>query len=233
MCREIPSIAPRTSIGAATVLLLVLSCSPGYADAAMTLTLESDALVVSSLSPGDTVALLSLSRQMFHSIVRSERRDEWLEDEDLDGEVRLPLESPAPEQSVWLAVNVTSGEWAMTVGAPETGGPLVVADAGDVFSGSAFSQAGTFFELLVVRPGTGPDAGAWGGALADGTALDADGELNRSIGVSPSALTAVGSSPTPPGDFQPGDIVAVVDPATLYFGVEQVQASRGGEGVTP
>lgn len=210
-----------------------LGWSPSALAASLSVSLEASAVTVSGLAPGGRAAVLGISRLGVEAIVRVERQDAILQDMDGDGSVSWELPAsegrppgPAP-RSVWLAVDLANGEWAVASPASYPTGDLPLG-SGVGLAAWGFIQPGGFLELLWVRPGEEVSAGVWAGAVGDGGASDADGDQNGSLRVTPGAFVAVESSAPPPPALAAGDVLIAVRPGTLAHGV----ATVGGEGAT-
>jgi len=214
-----------------TVALAVAAHEP-----VLTLALERNGISISGLPPGGRVALMSLSRTAVDSIVRVERRDELLTDDDSDGVVRLELDGGPALRSVWVVVDLATGGWA--VGYPEgfPGRELAIGGRGrpePAPAATRFDQPGEQFEVLLVRPGAETAAGVWGGALGDGGARDRDGLVDGSVRVTPAELGLLGERSAPEA-FGGGDVLVLVEPRGLAHAVIDVpRPAAAGEEVTP
>lgn len=210
---------------AVMALLVPLLAAPGHG--APVVTCRDTEVEISGLTPGAGAAWLSVARESLAywrtSVVR---RDGVEPDGDGDGVVTIPLEKGLPPASVWIAVDLKTGDAG--VGAPEGFKPRLiaedVADLGRGASGLAdlASEAHEVLELLLVRPGVG----AWGLTVGDGGASDGDGDRNGAIRVALAALRPVRLAPATPPALHPGDTVVVVDTQTLQFAVQRFLAGR-------
>jgi hypothetical protein len=183
---------------------------------------EAEAVVASGVTAGGRVVWFSMAREISESAATIVRREEILEDEDGDGAVRFELDRAVPLRSIWVAVDLATGAWAAA--GPE-GYPLQRVDPPGLAARRGAEGAHWvedtrgYVELLVVRPGVG----AWGLAVGDGGASDADGAadgrltvpLDRLRGTRPEATAA-------PERFDPQDLIFVIDPNEMDFAVRQL-----------
>lgn len=220
------------------IVLIFVACTSlavgGSASAAtIALSLEPDGVSVADVTPGGQVALVALSRVAADAIVRVERRDELLTDDDRDGAVRLEVAGGPAARSVWVAVDLASGGWAVAYPAGYPARVLTLGRAGLAAQAAAFDQPGSELEVLLVRPGDATSAGVWRGALGDGAAGDADVVADGSLRVIPATLDRLGDRAAPDG-FATGDILVLLDPKVLSHAVIAVPPPAAeGEGVTP
>jgi hypothetical protein len=196
----------------AVLLLVALPCLA----AEPVVSFEEQAVVVSGLTPNGQVVWFSVAKQIESSMAHFVRREDVLADEDGDGAVRFELDRMVPLQSIWVAVDLTTG--AVAVATPEG---YTLRDA-SLPPGRGSGKAGRpdwigddrqLLEILVVRPGLG----AWGSTLGDGGVNDEDGRGNGRISAALARLHAVGSSPAPPDHFLPKDLVFAVDLDRMEF----------------
>lgn len=210
------------------VLLSILMLLPAglLAQPAPSLAFEPAAVVASGVTPRGKVVWFSVARETADYAATLVRRDKVLEDEDGDGKVRLDVGRPVPVQSVWIAVDLASGTYA--VAAPEGSSAAELPMPG---RNPGRGEAGrpdwvevdrAFLEIAVVRPG----AGAWALTLGDGGGSDEDGATDGSITASLARMRSLGDSPAAPDRFSPRDVVAVVDPNRMQYYVETLAPSK-------
>lgn len=180
------------------------------------LTFEDDRVVIRSVPPGGTIALVSVAREPARSIVRVVLRQELLTDVDGDGVIVYPLERLA-RRSVWLAVDVATG--AAGVASP-AGDPILMRPAG-AGEGVPVQAVAHRLEVgreqvtvLLVRPGVG----AWARVVRDGNDADRDGRVDGRLRLDPSRLTPLHTSfAAAPVALKPGDVLAVLDAERLEY----------------
>jgi len=212
---------PRT-IAVAGLLTLALLPAAALAAAAPVITFAPQAVVVSGVTPGGKVACFSVAREISERTATIVRRPRLAEDDDKDGSVRLELDRKVPFQSIWVAVDLTTGESAVAV--PD-GYPLHRVD----LPGRNLGHGGGkpdwveddrgYVDVFIVRPGQG----AWWGTVGDGGETDDDGAYNGRLIASLVRLHGVGASPPgAPQHFSPHDVVVVIDPNRMEVGLRQL-----------
>jgi hypothetical protein len=202
-------------MGRTLLLALLAVVCAAATSAAPTIVFDDESVSVSEITASGRVAFFSMAFERAGFRDRLTRRDDLLTDEDGDGTVRVDLERPVPPASLWVAVDLATGELALAL--PE----------GSPFREVAFPARGlgaelrwledrrNLLDLFLVRAGNGADAGAWGISLADGGSGDDDRSQNRSIRAATLDFRPVGDSPQPPERLAPGDLLVGFDPDTL------------------
>jgi hypothetical protein len=150
------------------------------AQAPPTLAFEPNALVASGVTPKGKVAWFGVARELEDYAATLVRRDQILEDEDGDGKVRLDIGKPVPAQSVWVAVDLTSGAYAVAVPEGSRAAELPMPGRNPGRGGAGKPEwvevNRRFLEIAVVRPGQG----AWALTAGDGGRADDDGASDGS-----------------------------------------------------
>lgn len=178
-------------------------------------TLETDAIKASGVTPGGQVILLGVTREIGEDDFPTVRRHlEARVDEDGDGTVRFPLEGGVPVRSVWAAADLASGDF--DAAAPESFGLRRANWRGRGLERrqdgkDAVEDRRPLVELLVVRPQTG----AWALRVGDGGESDADGVIDGRLQGVLDQMTPLAGSPKPPSTFEKGDLVVALDPSAL------------------
>jgi hypothetical protein len=196
------------------LLPLALAAAPLHAATPVMLRFEPGAVVAQGITPGAQVVWFSVAREPQGYISRVVRREDVLSDADQDGSVAFPLEKEAPFKSIWVAVDLVDGRFA--IAAPE-GYPLreigFPADGVRPVGGllRELRNARGTAEILVVRPGTG----AWGLSVADGGPADEDRANDGTLISSLRQAYAIGASPAPPDHFLPKDVLVMIDPQRM------------------
>jgi hypothetical protein len=185
------------------------------------LAFEDSAAVVSGIHAKGQVAWFSVAREIADDWATIVRREDVAEDTDGDGVVRFDLDRPVPLKSIWVAVDLTTGEYAL--GTPE-GFPLQQLDLpgrglGRAASGPEWVESpGQFAEVLIVRPG----AGAWGMTAGDGGEGDEGARGDRRVTVSLPRFHGVRATAAAPERYSPRDLVFSIDPDLMKVYVGQV-----------
>jgi hypothetical protein len=172
------------------------------------LSFEPQAVIVSGATHGGKVVWLEVARVLSEYSATLVRHDGVTSDDDADGTVRLDLDEPVPPVSIWIAVDLATGEWtAATPGSfplrlvpPERRHP----GRGAPGRPSWVEAGRSLVDLQVVRPGQG----AWGQTLGDGGEDDDDGQPDGRLTASLAHMRALPGSPAAPDHFSPKDVVA-------------------------
>jgi hypothetical protein len=185
---------------------------------------EKNAVVVAGITSKGQAVLFGVAREIAEDDVATlVRRSQVLTDDDGDGTVRLDLGKEVPFRSVWVAVDLATGQF--TTAAPE-GYPLRLVgwQGSGIERGAARSDrvedVRTFAEILLVRPGVG----AWQITVGDGSSSDDDGAADGQIAAALDRMTAVAGTAAPPSRFDPTDVVVLIDPNRMELTVVQAGA---------
>ena len=193
------------------------------------ITFDKSSVSVAGVSPKGQAVLFSVAREVAEDDVATVvRRSRVLPDDDGDGVVKLDLGRDVPLRSVWVAVDLATGQVAAA--APE-GYPLrLVKWRGvGIVHGNAHADrvedARTFAEVLLVRPG----AGAWQLTVGDGSAGDDDGAADGKLAAALDRMTPVAGTTPPPTKFDPKDVVVLIDPNRMELTVVQTGDPKAAE----
>lgn len=185
------------------------------------ITFDKSSVSVQGISAKGQVVLFSVAREVAEDDVATiVRRSQLLPDDDGDGIVKLDLGRDVPLRSIWVAVDLATGQVASS--APE-GYPLRLVSwrgAGLVRGISRADQvedARTFAEVLLVRPGSG----AWQLTVGDGSAGDDDGATDGKLTAALDRMAPVAGTDPPPKRFDPKDVVVLIDPNRMELTVMQ------------
>ena len=190
------------------------------------LSVAGEDVVAAGATAKGQVVIFGVTREVApDDVVEVNRKMDVLTDDDGDGRVALPLGRAVPLRSAWLAVDLASGSFEAA--APE-GFRLKKVN----FRGKGIGRrpdgrdsvvdARAVAELLVVRPGTGSDAGAWHLYLGDGGPGDEDGTPDGRLEAALDRMEPLAGSPPPPAKFQKDDVVLVLDPDQLEMTLVQM-----------
>lgn len=202
---------------------LLLVALPRLAATEPLLAFEDQAVVVSGVTPKGQVVWFSVAKQIEGYMAHFVRREEILPDADGDGSVRFELDRAVPLQSIWVAIDLATGEAA--VATPE-GYSLRDASAppgrgrGEPGRPDWVEEGREILEILLVRPGQG----AWGLTVGDGGVNDDDSRGDGRITAALARLRSLGASPGPPERFQPRDLVFAIDLDRMEFLAERIPA---------
>ena len=190
---------------------------------------DKSSVSVSGISLKGQAVLFSVAREISEDDVATVvRRSQVLPDDDGDGVVKLDLGRDVPFRSVWVAVDLATGQVAAA--APE-GYPLRLVNwrGVGIVRGNAHADrvedARTFAEVLLVRPGTG----AWELTVGDGSAGDDDGAADGKLAAALDRMTPVAGTDPPPARCDPRDVVVLIDPNRLELTIVQAGDPKAAE----
>jgi len=195
------------------------------------ITFEASAVVVSGVTPGQAVAWFSVAREATEGGSLIVRREQVTATSSVDGVARFELTQPVPPRSIWAAVDLTTGKFAL--GTPEDfplvqnvfKGDTIQADSTGKYDQFLFQDSGTMMEYFVARPGVG----AWASTVWDGAIEDTDGLADGKAVAGLAGMEAAGASPAPPDGLVDGDVVIVIDPNEMQVSVTQAAASEAAK----
>jgi hypothetical protein len=141
-----------------------------------------------------------------------------LTDDDGDGQVTVTVHQ-IPPQSVWVIVDVETGEYVVTTPAGASPTSLDL-PAGAWRGNQAHVNVGRrYLETLVVRPGVG----AWALSLAEGGSNDGDGLNNGVSRLRLDRMAKLIGEEEGPSSAMAKDLIVMVDPQTLDTFVSEAQ----------
>jgi len=206
-------------------LVLMLSGSSLLAAASVpTFQFSARSVTVSGVTNGGSVAFFAVAKEPTLSVPPIPLKTTHtliLHDEDGDGDVVLERELVVPVIGIWIAVDMTTGQWIAS------GSPGFVAEvipAGELAKKDNAGQLrkldleSSEADVLLVRPG----AGAWSLFAARTGRLDESAKGDRSLRVDIAGMRALGSSAAGPPAFRKGDIIAVIDARAMRYRVVEV-----------
>jgi hypothetical protein len=193
------------------------------AAAAPILIVQGDSLKASGLTPGRTLFIMGLSRDVVAHEPRMGHAEVELPSKS-DGTFELKLLSAAPVQSLWLLIDIPTGRYALT-------SPGGVLPAPMEFPRNALKSNGSgeihhieanlvYVDVVWIRPGVG----AWRKTVGDGGRFDADGKPDGKTQLSVDDMKPVGESLDHPKKIEKGDTIFIFNPRTLAWFVTEVGA---------
>ena len=210
----------RIHLCAVTLLLTATAATAQTTSASPPLTIRfaEREVAVSGATAGGKVAWFSVAKEIRNFAALLQRRDAIIE-ASAAGEAAFVLEQPVPPISIWVAVDVATGRFAVAPAPTFEQRELVLpADAlrpGSRGSADAITDdTHEFLEVGLFRAskGSGGSSGFWGGTVGDGGQSDADGKSNGQVVLALSRLRPIGqSAPLVPPVLTPDDVVAVID----------------------
>jgi hypothetical protein len=212
-----------------TLLLTATAASAQTPSASPPLTIRfaEREVAVSGATAGGKVAWFSVAKEI-RNFALMQRRDAITE-ANAAGEAAFVLDEAVPPVSIWVAVDVATGQFA--VAAPSTFEPRELVLAADALqpgrhgSDDEITDNHEFLEMALVRPskGSGTLAGAWGGTVGDGGQSDDSAKPDAKVALPLSRLRPIGqSAELRPPVLTPGDVLAVIDPIEMAVTVTTV-----------
>ena len=185
---------------------------------------EERAITVAQVTPGGQVLLCGLAREpLAGTPIRLGRvsRTVIVSDADGDGTVRHDLEAPIPHQGMWVAIDMTTGDYAGATSPGYERPPLgLTADvAKNDNNGQLRKMQWAMPEMhaCLVRPGDG----AWKLYAARATEADESGP-EEPLRIDIGRFKQIGTPGDAPPNFRPGDVLVIFDPSSMKFGVIEV-----------
>lgn len=135
-----------------------------------------------------------------------------------DGAVSLELTTDIAEQSMFVAIDVTTGAYAAVAGSPRFPLRALTLPDGDIKTDKngdikKIELHLPYAYVVVVQAGVG----AWEVTTGDGGTSDGDQKLDGKIDLDVEAMKPLGSAATPPKKLKKGDLVLVLDPQQMAF----------------
>lgn len=203
---------------AAALIALCTACVvPGFAAGTrntLSLTFEPHGGVVDGITPGGTIVVFARARKQFEDHYAESLGMKFLvEDKARTGRVVIDLGRDIPAEAAWTVVDLTTGRHVIqTRGAAARRAPLGAGAVQYLPQNGKLRLALAQAEVLIVRPGQD----AWIESVGDGGSADEDGRIDGGSTMAPARLRNVRRKSDRQLDrIRKGDLVVVVDPATL------------------
>lgn len=190
------------------VLSLVVALLAGFPLLAQpVLSFQQSEVVASQITPGAKAAVFAISHDPQPYQRRISTHASVLADDDRDGVTRYATE--VANESIWIAVDVSSGAVAVSSPAPE----LVRRSSEPLAPGQLkkIARAHEYLAWFLVRPGSG----AWTLTIEDSGLEDDDFADDGKVTLALERMQAIGDSPSAPHELRAGDVLVAVDPDTL------------------
>jgi hypothetical protein len=200
---------------------LVLGSLPLLAQEAPSMTIGPSSIVIAGLTPKASVYAFGIAREKRGYFIDVMPRQTTLRDDDGDGRVEWTIATGVVTPSIWMAVDLTSGQYIAAVPAEYGATRIALSDqhlkkfGGDV---TKLAFPGTFVEFLVVRPGVG----AWRSVAGLHGPQD-EGTDDDRITVSTLRLEPQGDNHEPaPDKLKKDDVVFFVNSFRGQYGIVRI-----------
>jgi hypothetical protein len=190
---------------------------PAGAATAPKLALGAQSVAGSGFTPGGQVAWLGAGREIeeyYATLVHPQ----GTVTADAQGAVSVPLDRTVPPLSVWVAVDLATGAYAL---AAPSGSPIRQVDlppgafrAAAGAGSDLLTDRRQLLQALLVRPGQG----AWQQTVGDGGEADEDGQGDGFVTLSLARMLPLAAAPAAPSKALAQDLLVVLD-------VERVEVS--------
>jgi len=194
----------------------------------LSVTVTNRRLNIEGVTPGSSVALLSVAHEPAYYMTRVVSRRELLSDDDGDGRIQYEPPNGVAFRSIWIVADLVTGE--VTIASPPGFKPLQMRQKGAGRGNAVESVANTLdvgrdhVDILVVRPGKG----AWAIGVREGRTEDRDGVANGRIRVDLAKLQPLlADFGAAPHGLQPGDVVAILDAERMEYWM--MKSEPGGD----
>jgi hypothetical protein len=211
-------LTPRRLVVFAGAPLLIAFVGPGFAAAVLpavspAVSFGDQRVIATGMTPKGQVVWFGVMRDPDNGTLDWAHHEEITTDQSGMGTVELNLGKPVAPQSIWFAVDLATGQFA--VNAP-TGYPLRQFD----LPGGAIPAAldhlvipRSLLIAVIVRPGVG----AWTIRAGDGAAGDSDGAADGKVDVDLTRLLPIGATSGALKAVSPKDTLLIVDQARMDF----------------
>lgn len=187
-----------------------------------TLVISGGTIAVDGLTPRGPVLFFAVQHVPVRYGTAFRRIERIVTDTNVAGHAEL-TKVPALTAAIWAAVDLTTGRavvstpqaFALRTFAPPSGGLKRSTDG----LLSRFTVGRSRIEGVLIRPGKG---GAWSFTVGDGSASDADGEVNGRVEFQFDRMLPIGDSGPPPSRLLPSDTLIVIDPSSMEIAVIEV-----------
>ncbi len=202
-------------------LIVVGTSASGAALPSISVTVSSQRVTIAGLTPGASVALLGVARETGAYLTRVATWRELLTDDTHAGRIDYAPPGGIAFRSIWIVVDVASGETVVASPPGYKPGEMKEISAGRPNSvnlaGNLLDIGRSRVDILMVRP----KHGAWFTvARGRGTeAPDVSGRLHVDVAKLQPLKPAFGTAPVA---FTPGDVIFVVDEEELEYSMMAV-----------
>jgi hypothetical protein len=185
------------------------------------ITFEESAVVASGLTPGKSVIWFGVELRVDAEYSSSRTERHQVGTVAADGTARFTLDQPAAFRSIWTAVDLDSGAYALA--APQgyrlvqLKNPPCHLGLGAAAQSDGILDNRPYLVGLAVRP----TVGAWSFSGGDGGLRDEDGVNDGHLRFALDRLDPLQGSPVAPGRVSPSDLWFVIDPQRMEISVHK------------
>lgn len=195
---------------AAALLACATLFATSLAQADPAMTIGSDRIVVTGITPGGEAILFGRSITYQGGVPVLARHAATGRDDDNDGAVTWLFEE-MQERSTWVAVDLDSGAHATGWRSKWTPQVITVSPEEWREDDQAVDLSREFLDFLLVRP----RKGAWASAILQGGSSDADGRNDNNLRMRTSAMNPLHGKESPPPHVVKKDVLVIIDSYTL------------------
>jgi hypothetical protein len=201
-----------------SVLVLGMASAQGTPGPAVQLSFETSAVVASGLTPGKSVLWFGVEYGVDAEFSTEIRQHDVVGTAGADGTARLDLDHPLAPRSIWTAVDLDSGGYAVSgangyrILKPPSASRLL---AGGGAKADELVDPRQYLIGLAVRPGMG----AWSFAGGDGGLRDMDGAADGHLTFAVDQFDPLAGSPVAPATVAANDLWFVIDPYTMEISI--------------
>jgi hypothetical protein len=190
----------------------------------LALTFGERSVTVSGTTPGGDVVFFGTAKEPSNSAVPAPMKTTEvvvLHDDDRDGNVTFARQSRLPLIAIWVAVDVSTGQWAASGSPGFEAQPIPPEefvkrdDAGQLRKLSALVPG---MDVLLVRPKTG----TWRVSAAKTSAVDENGRGADALQIDVSVMIPLSPSLPKLDSIHPGDVIALIEPLSMRFVMVEV-----------
>jgi hypothetical protein len=182
------------------------------------LSFETSAVVASGLTPSKSVIWFGVEYGLDAEFSADIRQHDGVGMAAADGTARLDLDQPLAPRSIWVAVDLDSGQYVV---AGANGYRILKPDtvASRVAGGGQASDALVDQRQYLIGVAVRPGVGAWSFAGGDGGPRDQDGASDGHLSFAVNQFDPLDGSPAAPDTVAANDLWFVIDPLTMEISV--------------
>jgi hypothetical protein len=213
--------SPKLLVG---LLSIVASAASAATAPPLTLSFGERSVTVGGVTLGGDVVCFAVAKEPSDPVMAIPMKTQHavlLHDTDRDGKVVFELQRPVPLVAIWIAVDMTTGQWTAS------GSPGFNAEAIPPEEFAKHDNAGQLRKLsttvpevdaLLVRRG----GGAWRIYTAKTSAVDEAGRNERPLRIDVGAMIPLSDSFPKLNSMHQGDVLALIEPRSMRFAVVEV-----------